>query len=337
MKHRKLITGVFAISAMGIMILDSRCMLISTEQGVKLCLNSLIPSLFPFLFLSAIVTDAFWEKDGVFFRFLGRLFQIPAGGSSLLIPALLGGYPAGAQTIAENYETGRLSGEEAQRLLAYCNNAGPSFLFGIVAFQFPEPWMAWSLWVIHILSAAMVSRFYPMGASGMHILARKEQSISAHLIRSLRTMAMICGWVILFRVLLGFLDKWFLWYFPKELRIAVWGILELSNGCCSLTEIASIPMRFILCSGMLSFGGICITMQTASLISDLSLSGYLKGKMIQTGFSLVFAAFAIFGYGWIVAVMAFLWLISPRLRKKEVAFCGISLYNTGIIRSEGAI
>ena len=75
-------------------------------------------------------------------------------------------------------------------------------------------------------------------------------------------------------------------------------------------------------------------MQTASLISDLSLSGYLKGKGMQTGFSLIFVAFTILGYGWIVAVMAFLWLILPILCKKEVAFCHIPLYNTNIIGSE---
>ena len=132
------------------------------------------------------------------------------------------------------------------------------------------------------------------------------------------------------------LDKWFLWYIPQEIRIAVWGFLELSNGCCSLSEIASIPIRYILCSGMLSFGGLCITMQTASLISDLSLSGYLKGKAIQTGFSICFAALTIYGFGGIVCLTALIWLIWPFLYKKEVAFCGIPVYNAGIISSEGA-
>lgn len=335
MKRRKYIPGAAALVAMVILILDSRCMRLSAEDGVLLCLKSLIPSLFPFLFLSGVVTDLFWGCDGWLLRYLGKLFRLPEGASSLLIPSFLGGYPAGAQSIAENYVGGRIPKEEAQRLLAYCSNAGPSFLFGIVAVQLPDISLVWQLWLIHILSAGMVSRCYPVRTTRVCGAVRKRQSLSDHLIRSVRTMGIVCGWVILFRVLLGFLDKWFLWYVPQELRIAVWGLLELSNGCCSLSDIPSIPMRFVLCSGMLSFGGLCVTMQTVSLITELSLSGYLKGKVMQTGFSLVFAALTILGFGWIVYFTALLWLIWPFICKKEVAFCGIPVYNAGIISSEG--
>ena len=68
-------------------------------------------------------------------------------------------------------------------------------------------------------------------------------------------MGNVCGWVILFRILIAFLERWFLWLLPASVRVAVTGLLELSNGCCALAEIKDFKMRFLLCSGMLSFGG----------------------------------------------------------------------------------
>ena len=47
--------------------------------------------------------------------------------------------------------------------------------------------------------------------------------------------------------------------------------------------------RFVICAGLFSFGGICVTMQTASVTSGLHIKYYLKGKLLQTCISLTFA------------------------------------------------
>ena len=68
------------------------------------------------------------------------------------------------------------------------------------------------------------------------------------------------------------------------------GVLELANGCCALEQITDVNLRFAICSGMLAFGGICVTMQTVSVTGGLSLKQYFLGKMIQTAFSVIAAA-----------------------------------------------
>ena len=114
-------------------------------------------------------------------------------------------------------------------------------------------------------------------------------SISAALTNTVRVMATVCGWVILFRVVISFLNRWMLWILPAPARIAVTGLLELSNGCCELTAISDTSLRFILCSGMLAFGGLCVAMQTASVTEGLSLKTFFQGKLMQTCFSLLLA------------------------------------------------
>lgn len=99
-------------------------------------------------------------------------------------------------------------------------------------------------------------------------------------------MATVCGWVVLFRVLLAFLKRWIFWILPAAVQVAVTGILELSNGCCELLAVTDVSARFCICSGILAFGGLCVTMQTVSVTAGLSLKPYFWGKLLQTLFSL---------------------------------------------------
>jgi hypothetical protein len=156
MKTISLPTGLAAAAGMLILILDSRTALDAARESVQFVIQTVIPSLFPFFFLSGWLTGS----DCRSFRILSlaaRLFRVPNSCSYLLLPAFLGGYPSGAQAIASAQQQGKLSKDNAQRLLGYCSNAGPSFLFGILASYFPAVWMCWLLWAIHIAGALLAA------------------------------------------------------------------------------------------------------------------------------------------------------------------------------------
>lgn len=276
---------IFPALGMLLLILDSGTAITGASQGITLCISSVIPSIFPFLVLSGMVVAAF---SGIRMGGLGKFLGIPQGCEGLLIAGFLGGYPTGAREVARAYEKGSLTKEEAQRMLAFCNNAGPSFLFGILGKAFPKIWMLWLLWGVHILSALCVGLILPQSPARSGCSAKiPAPSLAESLKQAVITMGNICGWVILFRVILAFGDKWLLWAAPKSLRIAICGFLELANGCCSLSQIDSVSLRFILCSAMLSFGGICVTMQTASVSKGLRLRMYFPGKLLQTCISVL--------------------------------------------------
>lgn len=300
-----------------VLILDGKTALDGGAQGLELCLKTVIPSLFPFFVLSTILTGALTGMQIPFLRPLGRLCGIPEGGEALLVSGFLGGYPVGAQSVASAYHAGQLTKQEAERLLAFCNNAGPAFIFGMVSTMFPAKWMAWSLWGIHVAGAVFVACLIPPdGKKKMDPLPGKPLSLTAALNASLRVMATVCGWVVLFRVILSFLNHW-LGMLPVAARIAMTGLLELSNGCCDLAAIPDCSVRFLLCSGLLSFGGLCVTMQTASVTAGLSLSGYFTGKLIQTAFSLLLAASVIKGYGFLSCLFLFFFILLMKLRKRS--------------------
>jgi hypothetical protein len=201
-----------------------------------------------------------------------------------LIPAFLGGYPVGARCVADLYHNKALDKPEAERLLAFCSNAGPAFLFGMVSAYFPGRDMVWKLWFIHIVSAILTSQFFPAPVlnSNKEVKVREHVPESEFMIPALKAIAVVCGWVILFRIGITFLKKWVFWALSSWSQVLITGILELSNGCCALSQIENEAARFILCGSMLAFGGVCVLFQTASVTNGLSLRNYIAGKCIQT-------------------------------------------------------
>ena len=324
MRNRSILSGSAAALGIFILILDSKTALDGAAAGLELCLKTVVPSLFPFLFLSNLLTHALNGSALPILRPVRRLFSMPENTEALLIPAFLGGYPIGAQCVATAYENGQLSTGEANRLLTFCSNPGPAFLFGMAGRFFPKWWMIWLLWGILLFSAFLVSRLFPCG------VRRSGGTVSTPIgVSPMKTaaavMGSICGWVIVFRVLITFLDRWFLWLLPGYLRLTLIGSLELTNGCCSLGQIEDISLRFVLAAGFLSFGGMCVTMQTMSVIRGLSLKQYLKGKLLQTLFSLILSI-GVFRPLLLIPAAGILFLILPgknRKRSRNPASVGV--------------
>lgn len=319
-KHSWPVLG--ACLGMLLLILDGQTALQGAREGAQLCLNTVIPSLFPFLMLSALLLDASTGASMRILQPLGKLCRIPAGAEPLLIPAFLGGYPVGAGSIGTAYRSGQLHKADAERMLGFCNNCGPAFLFGMGSSIFPKQWMIWALWGIHLTSAILASLLLPQGScKEFQASWQKKKNISDILSSSLRVMAIICGWVVLFRVIIAFLNRWVLWLLPTQIQVILTGLLELTNGCCELPRIIDVRRRFAVCSAMLSLGGVCIAMQTASVTEGLSLKLYYRGKLIQTLAGLLFCAF-LFGGKWVIlgiSVLLFALILGRKQKRSSIS------------------
>lgn len=316
MRMKKMSAFILSAAGMLALILDGRTALQGASEGLALCMQAVIPSLFPFLFLSANLTSALWGSSPAIIRPLTKALGIPEGAEPVLIAGFLGGYPTGAQTIAQAYREGCLDHGTACHLLRFCSNAGPAFLFGIIAGQFSDLRTVWVLWAVHVLSAMIVGILDTCENPGRSQLPGRAISVTEALTGAVRTTGIICGWVVLFRILLEFLDSWVLWILPQTYKPLIWGLLELSNGCCALSSVTPEGLRFILCAAMLSFGGVCVAMQTGSVASGLPMTAYLRGKLLQTFFSLGLSVCYVRGYGIILPVLPGLFLLRGILKKR---------------------
>lgn len=167
-KYRDLMLGLALLCAVLALMRWPQESMAAARDGLALCGNVIIPSLFPFFVLSSLVVELGMS------RYLGRLLEgvmaplfrwgAPAPPPS---PWLCGGLPGGARTAIALYENGQCSKTEAERLLAFCNNSGPAFILGVVGTGiFASSRAGLLLYLAHIaasLCVGLLFRFYRPG------------------------------------------------------------------------------------------------------------------------------------------------------------------------------
>ena len=287
MKRKKgIYSAIVSTICLVILILDTETAITGAANGIELCLRSILPSLLPFCLLTKLICSSLLGKSIPVMQHIGKLTGIPRGAESILLLSFIGGYPIGAQCIDDAYQSGTISGKDAARMLAFCNNAGPAFLFGILGCLFPTVLPLWSLYIIHILSAVFVGILLPEKSVDMCSLRPKATlTLPQALESSIKTMASVCGWIIVFRIILQFAERWLVWALGPAGQAAVAGLLELSNGCIALSQVESMGLRYILCSLFLGFGGCCVSMQTVAVARHIEYKLYLPGKVLQASLS----------------------------------------------------
>lgn len=279
-----------AALGLALLILDSRTAIEGAQAGVDVCIRSVLPTLFPFIFLSSALTDTLRNSSLKWGRILCSLYKVPYGTEGILLAGLTGGYPIGAKCIHEGVSQGNLLQSDAERMLVFCNAAGPAFIFGIIGTLFDKWWIPWCLWGIHLSSSLCIAHLWPpisLHTSAIHSIP--SRSAPQRLRQSIFVIGDICGWIILTRTAISFARKWALQHLPKALEMLIVGILELTNGCISLSAVENSGLRFLICASLLSFGGLCVTLQTRSVASVVNQRKYLPRKCVQALFSFIVA------------------------------------------------
>ena len=282
------------------------------KDGLSLCGNVILPSLFPFFVLSSLVVELGLAG------YLGRLlepvmrplFNVSGACASAFALGFIGGYPVGARTAIALYENGQCSRAEAERLLAFCNNSGPAFILGVVGTGvFGSGAAGLLLYLAHVAASLLVGvlfRFYryrepprPSRRPEAHFQAAR---FSTAFTRSVLASALnICAFILFFTVTIRMLTlSGVLTGLARLLsRLCaplgldqVWaerlltGLLEVSSGVSSLTG-GPLSGRLSMAAFMLGWAGLSVHCQVLAFLGDsgLSMGTYLWGKLLHGLFS----------------------------------------------------
>lgn len=278
-KKKGIYTAVIAAGGMFLMILDAKTAIQGAADGLEICIKTIIPSLFPFFCITKMITASCGSFSFKFLRPFGRLCKIPPGSEIFLFLGWFGGYPIGAQVMESAVKKGSLDRKSAERMMGFCNNPGPAFLFGITGLLFDSPYIPWIIWAILIFSALLTGMLLPEQSN--YSVGQIKLSKSNYMTDALKSMATVCGWIITFRILLSILNRWILWMLPVSWQILLTGILEISNGCLGLNALVNPAVRFTFAAVILSLGGLCVAMQAVSVSPSLNHKYYFIGKLIQ--------------------------------------------------------
>ena len=218
-KYRDLMLGLALLCAVLALMRWPQESMAAARDGLALCGNVIIPSLFPFFVLSSLVVELGMS------RYLGRLlegvmaplFRVGGACSSALALGFVGGYPVGARTAIALYENGQCSKTEAERLLAFCNNSGPAFILGVVGTGiFASSRAGLLLYLAHIaasLCVGLLFRFYRPGEGprpGRHAAPQFQAAsfpvaFTHSITGALSSTLNICAFVLFFTVVIRML------------------------------------------------------------------------------------------------------------------------------------
>ena len=289
--RRRILPTLGLLGVMALLLLCSADAAQAVRDALALCVQSVIPALFPFFVVSSLFIDL--GCAAVLGRSLApimrRLFGVSGAGGTAFLLGIIGGYPVGGRTAGELYRSGQCEREECERLLAFCNNAGPSFILGIAGLGcFGSVRVGAWLYLIHVGAAVMVGLLFRSTSRQMGRPKKTETPRWADaLIEAVRGGAMsmvnICAFVVFFLVILRLLSR-----FTGIQHGAILGIVEMTNG---ILRLANDRRGFIWAAGLLGWGGLSVHCQTAAVLSGsgLSLKRYFIGKALQAAISMAAA------------------------------------------------
>ncbi len=314
------VLGLLGVMA-GLILLPARTVE-AAKSGVDMCFNVLIPSLFPFFVISSLTVElGLAERLGrVLSPVMEPLFNVGGGCAPALILGFVGGYPVGAKTVISLYEGKKISRREAERMLAFSNNSGPAFIFGVVgAGIFSSGAVGAVLYLTHILASVLVGLIFRNygGRGGVTRVSREDApraSFPAAFVKSVSSSFSsclgICGFVIFFTVLLrllylsGIMDALagalgavfgFLGFDSEWAQMLITGLLELTSGVWCLRDVSGpLTASVAMAAFMLGWAGLSVHCQVLSFLGSTGLSArsYILGKLLHGVLSAGLAAVA---------------------------------------------
>lgn len=295
MKQGRTDPAIFGIAA-GILLflLFPSAVSDGVRSGLTLCARVLIPTLFPVSVLTGCLLRmgvAQFAAVGLFAR-LGRPLGLSGVGMLPFLFGFLGGFPLGAQMLAELSRNGSLSREETLRATALCNNAGPGFLIGALGSGIlGRPQLGVALLLIQLLSAwtaaLLLRKGAPQGAASSKAPQEKalpfSQAFFPALEASAGAMLRLTATVAFFSAVMACAAS----VLPLErlslpVRAGVTGFLELSGGAALLSGMEG-ETAFVLSAAMTAWGGVCVHAQALQAFSAAGLPGgrYFAAKLLQ--------------------------------------------------------
>lgn len=260
---------------------------VSVINSINSCLYGVIPSLFCFIVLSKLIANSGFAYiiSKPFGNLFSRFSGIPGIGFSIYIFSFLSGYPSGVIASGELYKNHILSKEDTEWLSAISNNTGPALPVILIGGHIlNNVKLGIIIYVIQIISsvtacyilrknAVFRENVYP-DLYNKNLLSAITNSVEG----GIKSTAIMCGYIILFNVMGDALINTF---GNSDFLQLVRPFIEIVSGCSALARYNS-SLVFVIISTAVSFGGICVHMQSAAVMSSYNISTSIHTKFKLT-------------------------------------------------------
>lgn len=276
-------------------------------EGLAQWATKMVPTLFPFMIISSLMihTGADIHFTRILSPMLKPLFACSTNGLYAIFMGFLCGFPMGAKATCDLLKCGKISKPEAEYLLAFCNNIGPTYFASIIipllqgcGFHQPLPFLFGTYGIPFLYgillgnyrqkSIVTANQTTPTGRNNPKKIP-VTQALRLSCQSSIQSILLLGGYVTFvnaFRIIPE------LAALPPEMQAIAGGFLEIIQGIPGICRHALLSNRAKAFWTVLavSFSGISCMLQTSSITgeADLSMKKYIFHKCIITGITAVY-------------------------------------------------
>lgn len=307
--NRKLILILVITIILGAIVINPEVYITSCLNGIMVWATVVLPALLPFIFFTKTLTelgvaDILASK----FKLFPKIFKVPSLAIYVFILSILSGYPVGAKIVADLYESGAISKEEAYKITTFTSNSGPMFILGSVGIgMLTSRNLGIIILISHILGAlinGLIYRNHKENSTEINkkIIEKNNLSIGDLMWNTVHSVLIIGGFIALFFVIIEIINylnifspisNLFSKIFNCDANIftAIFnGIFEITRGCLDISKLGlSELVSGTLCTFIISFGGLATTMQALVFLKkfDMRFSFFIKQKITHAIFASV--------------------------------------------------
>lgn len=271
-------TIYFLYLALALILINPQISAQGAANGLILWLNTIIPTLFPFMIIANMLVKVY-----------GNSFKRPIVFSGFL--GLLCGFPVCAMITNQLCDTNTIDKKTAQFLVNCTNISSPMFILAyMINHGLNTNKSLIPLLIIYIPTFLLITYYFTIynpvsinkSVSERHISRREliimlDDSIYA----SSQNMLKIGGYIIIFSMIAYTINM--LPINNHILKAFIIGIFEITNGINYISQAQiSFEHKLILITMITNFGGLCTFAQTNCVLTpgNISLKKYLKAKLL---------------------------------------------------------
>lgn len=294
-KRKSLIAVLITVLCCLLMVIFPTTALYSARKGISLWAADVLPALLPFF-----ICANFLQNIGVIRYLKSGVFPFAM--------SVLSGYPMGGKVIGDLLRQGEVSLGEGKRLLSFCNTSGPAFIVGAVgAGMLGSGTFGAIIACAHyggaILNGLLYSRIFKSNGTAVpinyvNVKRTMQESFTEAILMSLKSLGIILAYIVLFMFVTDLLHLSGVLSLTgsSEIRALIKGVCEMTVGCGAVAECAATSgaLKCVLCSFIVSWGGLSVMGQTMSMLSGTGVPmGYVFISKLTHGIFSAAVAFLI--------------------------------------------
>ncbi len=274
-----------------------------TISGLKLFFFNVLPGLFPFMLLTKLITElgVILKTSQKLDKFSYKVFGTPGVSIFALVMSILSGYPIGAKIIADLYSKNQITEVEAKKMSVFCTTSGPIFVIGAVGVtMFNSYKFGLILYFSHILSSIILGILFNLvtkkkTSKNNNLVIKQKLNIiktpniiSNSINQTINSLFIVAAYITIFYLIaeiletlkvFAFLTNALFFIFSKfglninQTSGLIYGILEVTRGSKVLSTSLA-PASVILASGIISFSGLSIIMQSMAFLKEAKIKAH---------------------------------------------------------------